>query len=72
MRTNSERSVHRKVNVLFRLSEEERQELRDRAAAHGVSMQTYLESVALGRPMGQDRHGGRPKRRSQQELPLTG
>lgn len=72
MRTNSERAADRRVNVLFRLSEEERQELRDRAAAHGVSMQTYLESVALGRPMGQDRPGGRPKRKPQQELPLTG
>lgn len=71
MPANTERAHDRRVNILFRVSEEERQELRSVAAAHGVSMQTYLVSVALGRPLGRDREGGRPRKR-QEELPLTG
>jgi len=71
MATNTERALDRRVNILFRTSEEGRAELRARAAAHGVTLQTYLESVAFGRPLGTDRHGGRPPQ-SQEELPLTG
>lgn len=67
--SNADRSPDRRVNVIFRTSPEGRKRLREIADSHGVSVQTYLESVAFGIPLGTDRESG-PTR--QRELPLTG
>lgn len=39
---------------MFRLSEEDRNLLRDKARARGLSVQAYLEMVALDRPDAHD------------------
>lgn len=65
------RGQSRRVNVAFRLSIEDRAHLQATAAAHGVSVQTYLERVALGRWDAQDLPSG-PIKRHQGELPMTG
>lgn len=68
-RYNADRAPDRRVNVIFRTSAEGRERIKALAAAHGVSVQTYLESVAFGLPLGSDRPSGP---RNQAELPLTG
>ncbi len=68
-RNNADRSLNRRVTVLFRTSPAGRAELKARAQAHGVSLQTYLEAVAFGRPMVPDGPSGPTSR---QGLPLTG
>lgn len=68
-RYNADRAPDRRVNVIFRTSSEGRDRLKAIAAAHGVSVQTYLEAVAFGQPMGEDRPSGPIV---QTELPLTG
>lgn len=67
------RSSERSVNVAFRLSPDDRAEVRRRAAQQGLSVQAYLERVALGRPHVTDLPPG-PKRPAQnfEQLPLTG
>lgn len=65
------RTRDRSCNVAFRLSPDDRALLRQRAAADGVSVQTYLERVALGRVDATDRRPG-PPRPDQEALPLTG
>lgn len=71
MPSNLDRAPDRQVNVIFRTSREGREEIKARANARGVSVQTYLESIALGRPLGADRPSG-PTMPRNQELPLTG
>lgn len=67
------RSTARKCIVSFRLSFDDREELKQRAAQEGVTVQTYLERVALGRLDAQDRLPGRAVyTRHPEELPLTG
>lgn len=56
--------------IAFRLSASDRAELRKRAEAEGMSVQSYLEWKALGRPP-QVLHSGRPKH-TQDRLPMTG
>jgi len=65
------RSTERSVNVAFRLSPDDRAELRRRASLEGLSVQAYLERVALGRPDVTDLPPG-PKQHPQEELPMTG
>jgi len=67
---STHRSNQRSVCVAFRLSPEDRAELRNLAADHGLSVQAYLERVALGRTEARDLPPG-PTRR-QEELPLSG
>ena len=69
---NADRAPDRRVNVIFRTSPEGRERLKATAAAHGVSVQTYLEALAFGQPLGADRPSGRTPRAAQTELPLTG
>lgn len=68
-RSNADRAPDRRVNVIFRTSHEGRERLKQRAAAHGVSVQTYLEALAFDLPLGSDRPSGPTPQR---ELPLTG
>lgn len=67
-------SVHRRedraVSVLFRMSRDDKQLLRQRADEAGLTIQAYLEEVALGR-RAEPRRGGRPFQK-QEVLPLTG
>lgn len=63
------RSAARRVAVAFRLSVEDRDELKRRAAEEGVSVQTYLERTALGRYNAHDRPRG-PLYARQKELPI--
>jgi hypothetical protein len=64
----------RAAQINFRMSPEERDELRRRAASYGWTVQQYLEHVALGREHPPGRIGGRPFADETQEdpLPLTG
>jgi hypothetical protein len=66
------RSKKRSCNVAFRLSPEDRELLRHRAADAGLPVQAYLERVALGRLDATDLRPGRPSRDQQEALPLTG
>ena len=66
------RSRARSVNVAFRLSPEDRSELGRRAAANGLSVQAYLERVALGRPDVMDLPPGPVRHTGQEALPMTG
>lgn len=69
-----ERARSREVQIAFRTSKTRRDEIRRRAADAGVSLQAYLEAVALHLPFEPERQVGRPKqpRSSDMELPLTG
>ena len=74
---STHRSNDRSAMVAFRLSFEDRAALRSRAAAEGVSVQTYLERVVMGRVNATDRPSGRPfestrRSNSQEGLPMTG
>jgi hypothetical protein len=62
------RSTKRSYTVAFRLSREDRALLRQRATAAGLSVQAYLERVALDRPNVRDLPPGPV--RDFQELPL--
>jgi hypothetical protein len=62
------RSTQRDFKVAFRLSREDRVLLKSRAAAAGLSVQAYLERVALDRPDAKDLPPG-PVRNAE-ELPL--
>lgn len=52
------RSADRRVAVAFRLSIEDRARLQAIARDQGISVQTYLERVALGHYTAQDRPHG--------------
>lgn len=64
-----QRTPDRGYKVAFRMSLEDRNELRRRAEARGISVQSYLEHLVFGREA-QDRNPG-PHRPDQQELPLN-
>lgn len=68
---NVNRSTVRSYNVAFRLSREDRAEVRRRAQAEGLSVQAFLEWKALDRPQAHDLPPG-PPRHEQEGLPLTG
>lgn len=67
MATDPHRSSARSKGYLFRLSAEDRDELRRRAQEHGLSVQAYLEMVALGRENPEARRPG-PTAVGQKEL----
>lgn len=52
------RSPDRSKPVMFRLSVEDRDLLRERAKGRGLSVQAYLEMVALDRPDARNRRPG--------------
>lgn len=64
----------RQVQVAFRTSAVRREQIRQRATDAGVTVQVYLESLALGLPFESERPNGRPPGSGQnyEELPLTG
>ncbi len=64
------RSEARSATITFRVTAEERAFLKKRAADLGMSMQVYLEQVALGREPGAERRPG-PPRRQEEELPVA-
>lgn len=55
----------------FRLSDRDRDELRERALEAGMTVQAYLEWKALDRAHPQVLRSGRPKS-TQDRLPMTG
>lgn len=55
---STNRSKERSCPVAFRLSPEDRDLLKQRAQERGLSVQAYLEMVALGRPEAHDRRPG--------------
>lgn len=65
------RSTARSVSIAFRLSREDRETLRQRAADAGLTTQAYLEWKALDRVNPEQLIGGRPAQ-NQETLPLTG
>lgn len=70
---DANRSRDRTAQINFRMSPEERDELRRRAASHGWTVQQYLEHVAFDRDDPVARPAGRPFTNQQEEaLPLTG
>lgn len=58
--------------MTLRLSPEDRDRLNEIAAARGLSMQAYLESIALGREPQIRRSGRRRPSNGQETLPMTG
>lgn len=66
----AKRAHDRSANITWRLSPEDRALVRENAASHGLSVQSYLEWKMLGRKVPGRRSAG-PKRRDQ-ELPMTG
>lgn len=60
------RSKARSAQINFRLSPEDRELLRGRASAQGLTVQAYVESVLFDREP-EIRHAGRPRRTPQQE-----
>ena len=66
------RSSARSKGVLFRLSDDEKLELKARAAEHGLTVQAFLERVALGKEDALPRRSGRQVNEGQYELDMTG
>lgn len=64
------RARDRSVHVAFRLSPEDREELRATATSHDMSVQSYLEWKLLGR-RGPGRRPSGPTRPGD-EFPMTG
>lgn len=59
-------------HYLFRMSREDKQRLKRRAAAAGMTIQAYLEHTALGYDHPQSRPPGRPRKQEiQEELNLS-
>ena len=57
----------------FRLTEEQRDELRTRASEAGLTIQAYLELTVFGEIRQRPKYGPRPYKKPQgEELPLTG
>jgi hypothetical protein len=65
------RSERRSVQVIFRATPEDRDELKRRAQDAGCSVQAYIDRVLFGYADAQDLPSGRPLKR-QEELPMTG
>lgn len=66
------RSSARNSGYLFRLSAADKAELKARAAEQNLTVQAYLERVALGREDAQPRRSGRPVNEGQYALDMTG
>ena len=66
---NVHRSPARETGFVFRMTAEDREQLRAMAAQHGLSMQAYLERTVFGRHEPPRRSG--PMQTRQQELPLS-
>jgi hypothetical protein len=66
------RSSARDKGYLFRLSAEDKAELKARAAEQNLTVQAYLERVALGREDAQPRRSGRTMNEGQYVLDMTG
>jgi predicted DNA binding CopG/RHH family protein len=62
------RSDVRCVSVAFRLSRADREELKRRASQQGISVQAYLERVALGRADASDLPPGPTRTHKQEDL----
>lgn len=71
-RAGIHRSVNRSTQVLFRLSPDDKELLRQRADEAGLTIQAYLERCALGRANAVPLAPGRPRQSHEEELPLTG
>ena len=69
---NVNRSARRSVGVMCRMTPGEREELKLLAHAAGCTVQTYIIRMVFGRADAQDLPSGRPVRRQEQELPMTG
>ena len=65
------RSSERSESVLFRMAPADKQALKRRASECGVTVQAYLERVALGRTDACALPSG-PRQFDQGELPMTG
>lgn len=65
------RSKARSVGIAFRLSREDRDLLKQKAADAGLTIQAYLEWKALGKIDPPQLSGGRPAQ-TQETLPMTG
>ena len=65
-------SQDREVSVLFRMSREQRTQLRNDAAALGIPVQALLERRVLGIHDAAARVPGREPRTQQERLPMTG
>ena len=65
------RSSERSESVLFRMAPADKQALKRRAAEYGITVQAYLERVALGRADACALPSG-PRQLDQRELPMTG
>lgn len=63
---STHRTHGRSAQVLLRFSPEEREEIKQLAREHGLSVQEYAERQLLGRPLPVRRTSG------QETLPLTG
>ncbi len=58
---------------LLRLSQSQREELKARAAAAGMTMHAYAELALFGQIRPRGRNGTRPyKQHQNEELPMTG
>lgn len=66
------RSSARDKGYLFRLSADDKAELKARAAEQNLTIQAYLERVALGREDAQPRRSGPPVNEGQYALDMTG
>ena len=70
---STHRSPERSAQVAFRISRADRDHLRVQAAAAGVTVQTYLERIVLGRTYAEDLPPGPTRAHTRQEsLPMTG
>lgn len=65
--------VRTSSHYLFRMSREDKQRLKQRAAAADMTIQAYLEHTALGYDEPQSRPPGRPRKRHeiQEELDIS-
>ncbi|WP_414819926.1 plasmid mobilization protein [Serinicoccus sp. CNJ-927] len=66
------RAPGRTAVVTLRLSPEDRALLNQMASDRGLSMQSYLESVAFNREVPPRRPSGPVRRSQDEELPMTG
>lgn len=66
------RSSARNSGYLFRLSAADKKELKARATEQGLTVQAYLERVALGREDAQPRRSGPPVNEGQYVLDVAG
>lgn len=65
------RSVARSIPVAFRVTSEERDEVKQKAADAGMTLQEYLYERALGRPCERRSPGRPPSSHRDTELPYA-